>query len=256
MAGWREWVKGMLLRRGIVLSRPPGQFLIGDIKLRSMRERGLKLDMAIDGGAAEGAWARLFKQVYPEAQVLCVEPRDDVQEKLAAVARELGGIQIAKTLIGEKPGEVEFFRHAEQSSMLPVSGGAVGGGGGAIPVRERVDTIDNLVAALKLPPPDFIKLDLQGAELAALRGATAALRSVQALVVEVSFIPIYQGAPLVAEVVASMAGWGFRLYDICGLWHRPLDGALAQGDFLFVREGHPLLADSRWSADGSMSSEG
>ena len=81
-----------------------------------------------------------------------------------------------------------------------------------------------------------------------LAGATAALASAQAVQLEVSFIPILQGGPLVAEVVRFMAERGFRLYDILGLWHRPLDGALAQGDFLFVREGHPLLADPRWAA--------
>ena len=79
MGSWRKFVKNFLLRRNIILSRPPGQFTIDEIKLRQVRERGLEVRMAVDGGAAKGVWARLMKEVYPEAQILCIEPRDDAQ---------------------------------------------------------------------------------------------------------------------------------------------------------------------------------
>ena len=70
----------------------------------------------------------------------------------------------------------------------------------------------------------------------------------KAVLLEVSFLPIMKGMPLIGDVVPYLAARGFRCYDILGLWQRPLDGALAQGDMLFLNEKNKLVADTRWDA--------
>jgi len=242
----RQWVKRMLLERGIVISRPPGQFKIPS-KLKSARDRGLEIRFAIDGGAAVGEWVEEFKEIYPNAQVLCVEPRDDAQEALRALAARLPGIQIAQVLLGESEGEVEFFVDQDQSSLLPKSGQTAQ----AARVKAPMTTLDQLIESRKLPYADLIKLDLQGAELRCLRGATRCLERAQAVLLEVTFIPFMKGMPLIEDVVPFMSERGFRLYDILALWHRPLDGALGQGDFLFVSNRNKLTADPRWDISDS-----
>jgi hypothetical protein len=111
-------------------------------------------------------------------------------------------------------------------------------------------TLDRLVSKMGLPDPDLIKLDLQGYELECLRGASRCLQHAEAVLLEVSFIPFQNGMPLIGEVIPFMGERGFRVYDISALWHRPLDGALAQGDFLFLSERSKLLEDKRWSSEG------
>ncbi len=249
MALVRDLIKRWLLRKDIILSRPPGQFVITEIKLRKMRDRGLKIQCAVDGGAAEGGWAREFKGIYPEAQVLCVEPRDAEQARLAELARELKGVHIGKTLLGASTGPVEFFESGTQSSTLKAANGQPFGK----KVTAEMTTLDDLITKMKLPWPDLIKLDLQGAELAALVGAGECLKRAQAVMLEVSFIALQLGMPLIGDVIPFMSERGFMCYDIAGLWHRPLDGALAQGDFVFLKKGHALLADGRWSAEGAFS---
>ena len=241
MASWRDFLKNQLLKRDIVLSRPPGQFNIGLIKLPAIKRRGLNLSMVVDAGAADGGFAREIRAIYPDAKVLCIEPRTDAQPKLKQLASELSGITIAQTLVGDKVGTVDFYEHLDQSSMLEDARGGFG-----TKVTQPITTIDELISSLHLPAPDMLKLDLQGAELLALRGATEAMKTAQVIQVEASFMPFYQGQPLFAEVVAFLAERKFRLYDVHALWHRPLDGALAQGDFLFIREDHPLVKDARW----------
>ena len=108
-------------------------------------------------------------------------------------------------------------------------------------------TLDALVRKMKLPFPELIKLDLQGAELQALAGASECLAHAQAVMLELSFIPLQKNWPLIGDVIPFMKERGFICYDIAGLWHRPLDGALAQGDFVFLNQNNKLRADSRWS---------
>jgi FkbM family methyltransferase len=244
--GWKSLAKSFLLRRGIVLSRPPGQFNIFAIKLRQLKQRGLEIALAVDGGAADGDWARELKGVYPEAQVLCIEPRDAAQPALRQLAGAMSGLHLAQTLVGAREGTVVLHEHGDQSSMLAGPAGNTFGRN----VEAPMTTLDQLVRRMKLPWPDFIKLDLQGAELQALTGAPECLAHGQAVMLEVSFIPLQKDNPLLADVVGFMHERGYRCYDVLALWHRPLDGALAQGDFLFLREGHALLQDPRWSREG------
>lgn len=239
----RELIKRELLKRDMVLSRPPGQFDLTDLKLARARDRGLRVKFAIDGGAADGAWAESLKQIWPAARVLSVEPREDAQAGLRRRAAGIEGMTVAQTLLGASEGEIEFFEHSYQSSALKDASGREWGK----KVTAPVTTLDALVSKLGLPDPDLIKLDLQGFELECLKGASRCLGHAEAVLLEVSFIELQAGMPLIGEVVPFMAARGFRVYDVTALWHRPLDGAMAQGDFLFVSERSKLVADRRWS---------
>jgi FkbM family methyltransferase len=245
MSKMRELIKRELLRRDIIFSRPPGQFIVTEHKLAKARDRGLKLNMVVDGGAANGEWAELLKHIYPATKVLCVEPRADVQVELHRRAAMLDGISVAQTLLGAQDGTVDFFEEQRRSSALKNATGQEWGK----KVTAPMTTLDALITKMQLPDPDLIKLDLQGYELECLKGATRCLAHAEAVLLEVSFIPIQQGMPLIGDVVPFMSQHGFQVYDITALWHRPLDGAMAQGDFLFIANRSKLLADSRWHRD-------
>ena len=247
----RELIKRALLRRDMILSRPPGQFNVTELKLARARDRGLRVNMAVDGGAAEGEWAEHFKQIYPDAKLLCVEPRDAAQPELKRRAAALSGVSVAQTLIGASEGTIEFYESAHQSSIFKDPNGQEWGK----KITAPITTLDALITRMGLRDPDLIKLDLQGAELDCLRGAPRCLAHAEAVMLELSFIEIQRGMPLIGEVVAFMGERGFRLYDVTALWHRPLDGALAQGDFLFVSNRSKLVADTRWSTEAAATAE-
>ena len=131
------------------------------------------------------------------------------------------GITVAQTLLGAHEGTIEFYESKHNSSILKDASGREWGKKVIAPVT----TLDALITKLALPDPDLIKLDLQGAELDAMRGATRCLAHAEAVMLELSFIELQKGMPLIGDVVPFMAERGFRLYDVTGLWHRPLDGA-------------------------------
>lgn len=58
---------------------------------------------------------------------------------------------------------------------------------------------------------DFLWLDLQGAELKALRGCENVLKDVKAIFTEVSLIETYEGVPLYEEVKTFLTFRGFRI---------------------------------------------
>lgn len=245
----KETVKALLLRSGLVISRAPGQFNLGGLRLLRLREAGFRCHMAVDGGAADGGWTREFHDVFPESAVLCVEPRDDCQPRLRAAVASLPRATIEQSLLGATEGVVELHEHADQSSILNNASDQKFGQ----VVRRPITTLDALIRKHSLPWPNLIKLDLQGAELLCLQGATDCLEHAEVVILEVSFIPFYSGNPLIGDIIPFMSERGFQCYDIAGLWRRPLDNALAQGDFFFVRKSSQLVADSRWSTTAAWS---
>lgn len=240
----RSWIKKWLLDRGMILSRPPGQFLMGPYKLAAARDRGLDIKCIIDCGAAKGAWSTEIRAIWPAAQILCIEPRDNTQQELQRMRSQLGNIEIAQVLLGSEEGNADLYINGDASSVIKDFAIRT-----STAKRMPVTTLDRLVAGTPFEKPDLIKLDLQGAELSALKGAIECLKHVAAIQVEVSFLEFSSGTPLIADIFAFLYERDFVAYDILGLWHRPLDGALAQGDILFVRTGSPLRADRRYWAE-------
>jgi FkbM family methyltransferase len=87
--------------------------------------------------------------------------------------------------------------------------------------------------------PYLIKLDIEGAELAALRGAVRSLQRTQMVIIEVSVMRRYEGEGSFAEIVGFLHQQGFRLYDIIELNQLGADGPLSYIDAAFVPEGFP-----------------
>ena len=91
--------------------------------------------------------------------------------------------------------------------------------------------LDDVVAELRLPLPNHVKLDVDGGELAVLEGAQQTLASpaLRSMLVEVS-------ASLSAEVTRALAGFGLQLSNRIDVNNR--DGQSLVWYGLFTRAGH------------------
>ena len=83
--------------------------------------------------------------------------------------------------------------------------------------------------------PDLLKLDLQGFELPALKGADQCLKHAELCIVEFGCLDAYKERTTPNDVMNLMYQYDYVLYDIVDLIYRPYDGALVGGDFFFVK---------------------
>jgi len=212
--------------------------------LRHVRRLGFVPTGILDVGACKTDWSRLARRYFPHARFTLIEPQLEMQTHLEAFCAETPGSRWQLAAAGSKAGEktLTVWPDGVGSSLLtPVDG---------IPREQRrvpIVTIDSLFADGE-ELPQLAKLDVQGYELEALRGAERLFGHTECFVVETSLFASMPGMPLLADVVAFFDQRGYRVYDIAGFLRRPLDGALGQIDVVFVRKQGMLGADSRWNA--------
>ncbi len=95
---------------------------------------------------------------------------------------------------------------------------------------------------------DFIKIDIQGGELSALKGADGILDEVLGVEVEVEFSKIYTDQPLFGSIYDFLAEREFEFVDFVNLcrWERKSQlglGQLVFGDALFLKSPEKILFD-------------
>lgn len=208
--------------------------------LLHFREMGYAPRLIIDGGAHLGAFAEAAHKAFPEAELHLVEPQPACRAPLEALSGQRGWVFHACAL-SDRAGVVRMACDAKPNTGAYVSTGE------EATVDVPAATIDGLFGArLDLEHHALLKLDLQGHELRALRGAAACLPKIEVVLLEVSFFRL-DYAPAIPELVSFFDEQGFDLFDVVGLAGRTRDGRLRQGDFVFVRRGSILSADTAWA---------
>lgn len=212
-----------------------------EISLNKIRALGFAPRLCLDIGAYEGQWAIEFKKIFPECAIMMFEGQASKEPVLAKVQNTYKDISYKIALLGASDAPVAFNMYETASSVLQEHHAT-----NAQTETMNLNRLDDLLAGSPFNKPDFIKIDTQGYELEILKGGGETLSQAEFVLLEVSFLDIYVNCPLVAETIDFMKARGFVVYDICTLMHRPLDKALFQSDFLFIREGSPFRRDKRW----------
>jgi hypothetical protein len=81
----------------------------------------------------------------------------------------------------------------------------------------------------------LLKVDTQGYEMEVLKGAGGLLGRTVALQLELSLVPLYEGAPTIAQMISFAADNGFELFNLIPGFRDKRSGRLLQADGFFVR---------------------
>jgi FkbM family methyltransferase len=197
---------------------------------------GLRPDTIIDVGVAAGT-PELYA-AFPDARLVLVEPLEEWRGHLEQLA-ERRRTEVVIAAAGRERGERSMTVHrvpALSTMMGHRPGDPSNSASRVVPVLP----LDDAVQELGVSGPVVLKVDVEGAEIEVLEGATNLLSTCELVLLEVSFVELIDGAPLFADVVGWMYKHGFLVADLYNGHNRPLDGALAQMDVAFLPRKSPL----------------
>jgi len=161
-------------------------------------------DVVYDVGAHAGFFTLLCARLAGTAgRVQAFEPEPANCERLAAnvAANGLTNVVVTRAAISDAEGEESFARGATSLE------GRLTYADDASAERVRTTTIDTMVAA-GAPPPEMIKIDVEGAEARVLRGAWTTLRRHRPRLL----IEVHSAAA--GQEVAALLDGAYAFFDI------------------------------------------
>ena len=194
-----------------------------------------------DVGANRGKVIAKYQKLFPAARIFGFEPMPkniEVLRQRFAAAKNISihGCAVADSvgmrdfyvthfhatnslLPREHDGRRYFPKYADSKTTLPVP----------------VSTLDAIAEQHSLSNVDILKLDIQGGELMALKGAHRLLinRKVDLIYTEAFFISHYTGSPLFHDIAQHLHDLDYTLYRIYKM-HHGKNGQLCYCNALFV----------------------
>mmetsp|Transcript_15791 Transcript_15791/g.34431 ORF Transcript_15791/g.34431 Transcript_15791/m.34431 type:complete len:273 (+) Transcript_15791:169-987(+) len=200
----------------------------------------LNVNWILDVGANKGDWAHFIKRIFKAADVFMIEANPLLEERLSAT-----GFDYAISLVGDENKQVDFHVHKDYST----GGSIFREDGYKYRAEKKIDTssrkmrrIDDVVRGKG--PFEIMKLDIQGAELMALVGASETMKGAQVVLLEVALQQYNRGSPSFADINHYLESQGFAMFDILELRHQKYAAAeyetypaLVQFDVMWVRRG-------------------
>lgn len=195
----------------------------------------------IDAGASIGDTSQRLADLFPRATIHAIEPYPPFYEHLERTTKHNPRIRHGKFALSDQSGHalLQINQSEGTNSLLEANDDGKKVYGDLLsPVAEvkvKTQTLDDFIKANRIEHIDFLKLDLQGGELPALRGATKAMEngSIQCILCEIMFEPHYTAQPtagaLLHELIEKRGFTLFNLYQ--SHYHH---GKILQVDALFL----------------------
>lgn len=195
--------------------------------------------VAIDIGANVGQYAERLRDLGFAGQIISFEPGAQAYELLAEKAKKQSHWHVRRRALSDQSGVamLQVAANSVSSSLLPVAEEHVLAEPRSRTVSQeevQVVTLDSEMQD-ELGRPFWLKLDVQGHELAVLRGAEQTLSDTYAVQAEISFGDLYHGQADWLELCAFLIERGFRLRYLEPGFEDRKTGYMLQADVLFLR---------------------
>jgi FkbM family methyltransferase len=201
------------------------------------------VDLVLDVGASTGNYAWTIRAGGYRGRICSFEPLQAAFAKLETRSAQDPDWSCHRLALGAEPGEAEInvAGNSDSSSLLEMGERHARSDPASVYVgRETIElsTVDEVWERVVEDGDEvFLKLDVQGYELEALRGAERSLPRLAGVQAELSLVPLYEGAPSWTEVIAHLQERGFQPERLEPAFEDPRTGQVLQVDAVFMRDG-------------------
>jgi len=202
--------------------------------LKAVLRRGM---VCWDIGANIGYYTCLLGQaVGATGRVIAFEPARETRERLAhnVSLNQLGNVEVSPLALGGAEGVARI--HYRDAGLFEGTASLHGLQGQAASEKVQVATLDSLAA--RFGAPDFLKIDVEGAQLEVWRGGRTFFSSRQPLVM--AELRDSADPAALASLEATVRGYGYRIFSIhkgCRVSESPRLSAGGPRNYMLAKAG-------------------
>lgn len=204
-------------------------------RLHVLKKNGFDPKIIYDIGAHQGFWTAEVRSIFTAAHFILFEANE-----CHAPYLQRTGFPYFIGLLGDQEKLVPFYSINGTGDSIFIEQTQHYKEGKCTQKYIAMTTLDKLVRDKQLPLPDFIKMDVQGAEKLVIEGGIQAVCHAQAVLLEIGILEYNKNAPLLLEMMNLMDQIGFMALDFLELHYLPTQ-ELIEVDVLFVKKNSPLI---------------
>jgi FkbM family methyltransferase len=194
-----------------------------------------------DIGANEGYFSAHMRKCFPKAMIYAFEPLHDCFETLNQKMPSDTHFHSFNVALGEERRDAVINRSSSHpsSSLLPMAGlhkKLYPGSAEHSAETIQVERLDDIMNNVPFEAPALVKIDVQGFEASVIRGALKTLKGCKIVVVENSFVTLYEGQALFAEIHDLLHGLGYSYRGRSETHYDPATKEPIYEDSVFIKE--------------------
>ena len=223
-----------------IVPYPPSDYVRRRDSVRRVLDK-LSIDCVIDAGANRGQFGSWLRDLGYRGWIISFEPASAPFQDLEKRAAARPPWRVFHYALGPENGPAEINVNAQDllsSFLAPLASETLPWS--KVVARETVEVrrLDSIweeclagIASRRL----YLKLDTQGFDLEALRGADGVLGNFLAAQTEVSFVPVYEGMPNWIDSLKEFQSRGFSVVDFMPVTRVAGDLPMMEMDCILAR---------------------
>jgi len=194
----------------------------------------------LDIGANVGKFTTMISEILTNVNIYAFEPLADCYKELIENTKHLDNINYFNFALGEKQAETTIYHNefSPSSSILKMKELHKNIFPQTINVFNEIVQIKDLDCfndEIKWIQKTLMKIDVQGFELNVLKGAISSLNKVDVIIVEISFVELYENQPRFEDIYSFLIKSNFSYYGNFDQLKDPKSGSILQADAIFLK---------------------
>lgn len=177
--------------------------------------KALNVKRVIDVGANKGEFSIIFSELFEGAEIDAFEPLPQCVEILSKLETKISRICVHPFAISEMRGKSKFnvSSHDPSSSLLLMSDlhkEHYPHSSGSKQIIVECETLDEFYKETTFNGVTILKIDVQGGEKSVLIGGKNTLKNIDIVVLEISFVQLYEGEANFDQIYSLLRDMGFE----------------------------------------------